>query len=149
MKCPACKSPLVVVEREGIELDWCVACLGLWFDDGELELLGEKTGRVIDVSDLDAHAARISRGDRRCPRCPKRMAQLELPVGATEVIVIDRCAEHGFWLDRGELGTLLTRLGRRRETDGDLVLEFLGETFHESATVPETARSAPDEGRTQ
>ena len=52
MECPVCRIALVVVEREGIELDWCVTCRGLWFDEGELELLAEKTGQAIDPADL-------------------------------------------------------------------------------------------------
>jgi len=132
----------VVVEREEIELDWCVACRGLWFDEGELELLGEKTGRILDVADLGRQSSAITKGDRRCPRCPRRMEQLEIPVEAGRSIVIDRCTRHGFWLDRGELGTLLTQLGKRIETDGEVVLDFLGETFQESAAPP-----APGEGR--
>ena len=52
MNCPACKTTLVVVEREGIEIDWCLNCRGLWFDEGELELLGEKAGRSLQVADL-------------------------------------------------------------------------------------------------
>ena len=64
MKCPACDTPLVVVEREEIELDWCAACRGLWFDEGELELLGEKAGRVLDVEDLGRRGC----GFRSCHR---------------------------------------------------------------------------------
>ena len=72
MNCPACQTALVVIEREEIELDWCVACQGLWFDEGELELLGEKAGRVLDVEDLGRRAGRIvAKGKRRCPRCPR------------------------------------------------------------------------------
>ena len=52
MRCPECRIPLVVVEREGIEIDWCLECRGMWFDEGELELLGEKAGRTVEVEDL-------------------------------------------------------------------------------------------------
>ena len=143
MKCPACKSHLVVVEREEIEVDWCVSCLGLWFDEGELELLGEKTGRTLDVADLGRRAT-ATRSDRRCPRCPRRMEQLELPVPDGPAIVVDRCISHGFWLDRGELGALIGQLGKKTDTDQEVVLEFLGETFHQGAV-----EAAPPEGRQQ
>jgi Zn-finger nucleic acid-binding protein len=39
MLCPVCHDLLVIVECEGIELDACVACRGLWFDAGELATL--------------------------------------------------------------------------------------------------------------
>ena len=42
MICPACRSAMVIVEYDDIELDYCTACKGVWFDAGELELdLGE------------------------------------------------------------------------------------------------------------
>lgn len=143
MKCPVCESPLVVVEREEIELDWCISCLGLWFDEGELELLGEKAGRILDVEDLGRQGGRVVRtGTRRCPRCPDRMEQFSLPASGSEEIIVDRCKNHGFWLDRGELGAIMSRLERRNDTDEGLVLEFLGETFVDAAD-----RIEPHEGR--
>ncbi len=143
MNCPACSSPLVVVEREEIELDWCAACLGLWFDEGELELLGEKAGRVLDVEDLGRRAGgEVSVGDRRCPRCPRRMEQMGLATPDGVRVVVDRCADHGFWLDKGELGSLMSRLEKAPKTDEGLVLEFLGETFGAGADRP-----VPNEGR--
>jgi Zn-finger nucleic acid-binding protein len=110
---------LVVVEREGIELDWCLDCRGLWFDEGELELLAEKSGRAIDLADL----ARAGQGKRRCPRCRKKMEQAT--VGSAAGPKIDCCPAHGIWLDRGELGQIMSG------ADGDSgpVLRFLGETF--------------------
>ncbi len=130
MKCPACHSFLVVIEREEIEADWCPSCLGLWFDEGELKLLGEKAGRLIDTRDLGRLPGdSIEKGERRCPRCPQRMERLILGAGSDTHVEVDRCPQHGFWLDRGELGTILGWLELERGTDEGLVLEFLGETF--------------------
>jgi len=39
MKCPRCQVPMMVVEYDGVELDYCVECQGSWFDRGELYLL--------------------------------------------------------------------------------------------------------------
>lgn len=40
MKCPVCKTPdLLMSEREGIEIDYCATCRGLWLDRGELDKL--------------------------------------------------------------------------------------------------------------
>lgn len=144
MNCPACHEALIVVEREGIELDWCLECRGLWFDEGELELLGEKAGRVLDPEDLGRGAGEsIGRGTRRCPRCRRKMQQLALAAGADRSVQVDRCPHHGIWLDRGELGSLMRRRAPSRDTDGGLMLEFLGETF--SCSAPPGA--TPTEGR--
>ncbi len=43
MKCPVCTDKeLLMVERQGIELDYCPACRGVWLDRGELDRLLEK-----------------------------------------------------------------------------------------------------------
>jgi len=75
VRCPVCRTALVVVEREGIELDWCLTCRGLWFDQGELELLAETSGRAIDSGSLSRSAAQGS-AKRRCPRELKRRYDL-------------------------------------------------------------------------
>jgi uncharacterized protein len=44
MKCPVCKEPdLVMSERQGIEIDYCPACRGVWLDRGELDKIIEKS----------------------------------------------------------------------------------------------------------
>jgi uncharacterized protein len=37
MNCPVCSNELKVVDREGIEIDLCPKCRGVWLDRGELE----------------------------------------------------------------------------------------------------------------
>ena len=40
MKCPTCiDAPLVMAERQGVEIDYCPACRGIWLDRGELDKL--------------------------------------------------------------------------------------------------------------
>lgn len=40
MKCPTCAdTPLVMAERQGVEIDYCPACRGIWLDRGELDKL--------------------------------------------------------------------------------------------------------------
>jgi len=43
MKCPHCSdSTLVMSDRQGVEIDYCPACRGIWLDRGELDKLLEK-----------------------------------------------------------------------------------------------------------
>lgn len=43
MKCPHCKEHnLVMSERQGIEIDYCPECRGIWLDRGELDKILEK-----------------------------------------------------------------------------------------------------------
>ena len=39
MKCPLCNVDLMMSERQGIEIDYCPQCRGVWLDRGELEKL--------------------------------------------------------------------------------------------------------------
>ena len=44
MKCPVCADTnLVMSERQGIEIDYCPQCRGIWLDRGELDKLIERT----------------------------------------------------------------------------------------------------------
>ena len=43
MKCPICIEPdLLMSERQGIEIDYCPKCRGVWLDRGELDKLIER-----------------------------------------------------------------------------------------------------------
>ena len=44
MKCPVCKDvDLVMSERQGVEIDYCPSCRGVWLDRGELDKIIEKS----------------------------------------------------------------------------------------------------------
>jgi Zn-finger nucleic acid-binding protein len=44
MKCPICKDVnLVMTDRQGIEIDYCPECRGVWLDRGELDKIIEKS----------------------------------------------------------------------------------------------------------
>ncbi len=44
MNCPVCKeSELVISERQGIEIDYCPKCRGVWLDRGELDKIIERS----------------------------------------------------------------------------------------------------------
>ena len=46
MKCPLCDVNLVMSERQGIEIDYCPQCRGVWLDRGELDKIIERSGSV-------------------------------------------------------------------------------------------------------
>jgi Zn-finger nucleic acid-binding protein len=44
MKCPVCNEPdLLMSERQGIEIDYCPRCRGVWLDRGELDKLIDRS----------------------------------------------------------------------------------------------------------
>lgn len=43
MPCPVCKIPLVMSDRQGVEIDYCPQCRGVWLDRGELDKIIERS----------------------------------------------------------------------------------------------------------
>lgn len=43
MPCPVCKIALVMSDRQGIEIDYCPQCRGVWLDRGELDKIIERS----------------------------------------------------------------------------------------------------------
>lgn len=50
MKCPACDVTLVMADRQGIEIDYCPQCRGVWLDRGELDKIIERTASLAPPS---------------------------------------------------------------------------------------------------
>ncbi len=48
MLCPVCKVDLLLSEKQGIEIDYCPKCRGIWLDRGELDKIVEKSANVED-----------------------------------------------------------------------------------------------------
>ena len=47
MRCPHCPdTALLMTDRQGIEIDYCPTCRGVWLDRGELDKLIERTSTV-------------------------------------------------------------------------------------------------------
>jgi Zn-finger nucleic acid-binding protein len=47
MWCPTCKTPLTMSERQGIEIDYCPSCRGVWLDRGELDKIIERSAGPV------------------------------------------------------------------------------------------------------
>ncbi len=43
MHCPNCLLDLKITERQGIEIDYCPKCRGVWLDRGELDKIIERS----------------------------------------------------------------------------------------------------------
>ena len=58
MKCPVCpESTLAMSNREGIEIDYCPTCRGVWLDRGELDKIIERSAaeQAQPAQRADAH----------------------------------------------------------------------------------------------
>ena len=47
MKCPVCDVPLSISSREGVEIDFCPQCRGVWLDRGELDKVIERAAAAM------------------------------------------------------------------------------------------------------
>jgi Zn-finger nucleic acid-binding protein len=61
MQCPVCTTGLQITERQGIDIDYCPQCRGVWLDRGELEKLIE---RSLTVSSSAAWGGQRHAGER-------------------------------------------------------------------------------------
>lgn len=51
MKCPVCTNVnLVMSERQGVEIDYCPECRGVWLDRGELDKIIERAAQQEPVT---------------------------------------------------------------------------------------------------
>ncbi len=49
MKCPVCKDvTLLMSEKNGVEIDYCPECRGIWLDRGELDKIVERARDARD-----------------------------------------------------------------------------------------------------
>ena len=50
MKCPSCTdTALVMSDRQGVEIDYCPQCRGVWLDRGELDKLIERSATMAQT----------------------------------------------------------------------------------------------------
>ncbi|HIJ73757.1 MAG TPA: zf-TFIIB domain-containing protein [Candidatus Hydrogenedentes bacterium] len=130
MDCPVCREPMIVLEHEAIEVDYCLSCKGVWLDAGELELLFGDAAACAAF--LDAGDAARAKGEkpRRCPVCRRKMEKGVTGGGAP--VTYDRCPRgEGLWFDEGELAQVLKH-GATDDRQG-AVVGFLRDVFPDEA----------------
>ena len=102
MKCVKCKGILQSLIVNGVPVDQCNRCRGIWFDEGELDWLVN----IYKLAISDTYAEDHSTYDKKtgkCPRCMKNssMVQLLQVHGDFHIELCPVCG--GRWCDAGEL----------------------------------------------
>lgn len=99
-------------EFQGVEVDRCSNCHGIWFDAGERDwLLGEDAARALDTGDPDVGARTNQIVRYRCPRCDGGM--LRKQDHGHSALQYEECTScRGSFFDAGEF----TRLIRNSRT---------------------------------
>ena len=109
MNCPRCHAALSVEQYQGVEVDRCRSCKGMWLEYHELDQLEDKE---LDQDDLKGSLMfRSYQGDLHCPTCESGMQMFHYRAYDLE---LDFCPnEHGFWLDSGEEKRVLEIMKQR------------------------------------
>lgn len=63
MQCPICGEKLQMTDRQGIEIDYCPDCRGVWLDRGELDKLIERSMQEAIGGPPESQAAHQERRD--------------------------------------------------------------------------------------
>ena len=111
LDCPRCRQPMQALRLGTTEAHECAACGGLWVDPLSLQRLSdqrEERAGVVSVLAARVPAAAVPPDVIRyipCPRCTKLMNRKNF--AGSSGVILDVCAKHGVWLDRGELERVL------------------------------------------
>ena len=65
MNCPNCNVTLVMSDKQGIEIDYCPQCRGIWLDRGELDKIIERGAGIQDSSKFNPHNHMLNYDDRK------------------------------------------------------------------------------------
>ncbi len=79
MKCPVDGTDLAMTDRQGVEIDYCPKCRGVWLDRGELDKIIERASDVaIQQPSAPSHRPQhgYSHSDRHDPRSKKKKSLL-------------------------------------------------------------------------
>lgn len=108
MRCPKCRADMEQISYEGVEVDRCTLCNGIWFDAGEMDLFRDKrAAAAIDTGNAKTGKRSNALDSYQCPRCSGAMVRMVDP-NQTH-IWFETCGScHGSYLDAGELRDLST-----------------------------------------
>ncbi len=118
MFCPFCKSAMVIMELNEVEVDHCFECGGVWLDSGELE-------QLIDNRPLQLEEVQTNEHPLKCPICSRKMKKVLWSKGKS--LILDKCDQDGLWFDNGELLTILENEGK---DESNQIVSLLKEVFH-------------------
>jgi Zn-dependent protease with chaperone function len=88
--------------RQGVEVDSCAGCGGVWLDKGEIFYFAAKPKAL--TQELNKAKAFSKPGDLASPKTGKPMERMIL----FDQVEIDQCPDtRGLWLDRGEMRQIM------------------------------------------
>ncbi len=133
MQCPTCRDQSLhaSMTQQGVEVDYCRQCQGVWLDKGEIFYF---TKRPKELAEAFLHAQTITPASPRLsPKTGKPMQEMRFLDGR---LVIDVCPDtEGMWCDDGEIERLVN-------TDPKLLSLRLDTTLRPLDEKPAASRDA-------
>src|SRR5579871_1721979 len=99
MKCPVDNAELAPAHRDGLDVEACPTCKGMWLTREELDELEDEALELFDY-EKGTLVLESEPSERKCPECGEAMRQFDY---RAYDLLLEYCpAGHGFWLDAGE-----------------------------------------------
>ena len=144
LQCPLCTCEMKqrnVGIVEDVIIHHCDECDGIFVTEedlqqtikhhvGVVQVIDHKTLRFI--LDHPRHENDTNRAYKQCPVCQETMRKLTY--GAVSGVLIDRCLEHGVWLDSGELQQLFEWKSATISLHKQKVAEGRAKVLHKNTT---------------
>ncbi len=144
--CPRCHQPFTVQQEEGLEIDLCFRCGGVFLDPGETEARGVSIERLFEI---DPGAVKdLGASLRACPShgLPMRRLHIASQVGAVDVDRAPCCG--GVFFDPGEESALAAAVQaavQRHQSYEDLVAKrFTPPPRLQASTAPQQAKGTQE-----
>jgi Zn-finger nucleic acid-binding protein len=98
-----------VFAKQGVEIDYCPHCNGIWLDKGELFYFTKKPKSIL--RELNTAIKQAKPSERICPRTGNDMQEIEILNG--ELVLDYSPASGGLWFYGGELDKLTSKFGKK------------------------------------
>ncbi len=106
MSCPDCKDKRLVpaYTKQGVEVDVCPGCKGVWLDEGEVFYFTSKPG--VMQKELNRAIKLGKPSEKICPHTGDKMREIRL--FEDELVIYHSPASGGIWVEGGELEKFTT-----------------------------------------
>lgn len=115
MFCPNKHGELEKILFYNVEVDYCPQCLGIWFDQNELELAQDSKDNQLNWLDFDIWRDKgkfeVFNSQKRCPACRVPFVQVNYDKSSVKIDFCKHC--QAIWLDRGEFKQIMVYLKKK------------------------------------
>ncbi len=130
------------------EVDYCIQCLGIWFEQDELRQAKDQKDPSLQWLDVDLWEDKtkfqVGKTAKICPVDFVPLYQIEYNGSEIKVDLCDTC--HGIWLDGGEFKKIIAFLKAKKADE--LLHHYLSNLVEEGKEIfvgPETFREEVDD----